>query len=100
MTDKPLRWVPKCINCGKAKNQHQGGTFRCPEGKRTDTGYMKYSNNTYTDMSGKEVTLVVVPGFKVHPGPTPRLRCDNCKKPARYRNSPVGCIVLACECKR
>ena len=41
--DKALRVVPKCLHCGKAKNQHRAVSAECPIGKRTPTGYAAYA---------------------------------------------------------
>ena len=41
--DRALRVVPKCLHCGKAKNQHRAFSGECPVGKRTPTGYAAYA---------------------------------------------------------
>ncbi len=47
--DKALRVVPKCLHCGKGKNQHRAGSAECPIGKRTPTGYAAYGSQRFAD---------------------------------------------------
>ena len=48
MRDKELRFVAKCVHCGKAKNMHRAVTLDCPGGKRTPTGYRRFGPHTFT----------------------------------------------------
>ena len=52
MHDKPLRFVAKCIHCGKAKNMHRAVTLDCPQGKRTPRGYATFGPETYEPEQG------------------------------------------------
>ncbi len=47
MQDNALRFVAKCIHCGKAKNMHRAFTLDCPKGKRTPIGYSTFGPETY-----------------------------------------------------
>lgn len=47
--DKALRFAPKCLHCGKAKNQHRAFTAECPIGKRTPTGYAGYGSQRFAN---------------------------------------------------
>jgi hypothetical protein len=42
MQDKKLRFVVKCVHCGKGKNMHRAFSLDCPTGKRTRTGYTTF----------------------------------------------------------
>ena len=48
MREKALRFVVKCIHCGKAKNMHRAFTLDCPTGKRTRTGYTTFGPEQFT----------------------------------------------------
>ena len=47
MQDKELRFITKCVRCGKAKNQHRAFTLECPKGKRTPIGYRRHGPETF-----------------------------------------------------
>jgi hypothetical protein len=47
--DMPLKNLPKCAHCGRAKNQHRARTLECPEGKRTPTGYSSYKTDRFKE---------------------------------------------------
>lgn len=48
MSDKALRFVARCVHCGKAKNMHRAFTLDCPTGKRTPTGYTTFGPHQFT----------------------------------------------------
>ena len=48
MDDLQLRFIEKCIHCGKAKNMHRASTMDCPNGKRTRTGYTTFGPTQFT----------------------------------------------------
>jgi len=58
--DKPLRFVPKCRRCGRAKNQHRAGTLECPIGTRAPIGYLGFASQRFLapDESESEATPV------------------------------------------
>ena len=47
MKDKALRFVARCVHCGRAKNMHRAFTLDCPNGKRTRIGYSTFGPETY-----------------------------------------------------
>ncbi len=42
MQDMKLRYVARCVHCGKAKNMHRAFTLDCPKGERTRIGYSTF----------------------------------------------------------
>jgi len=47
MQEKKLRFVTRCIHCGKAKNMHRAITLDCPNGKRTRIGYTTFGPDQF-----------------------------------------------------
>jgi hypothetical protein len=58
--EKALRFVAKCIHCGKAKNMHRAFTLDCPKGKRTPIGYSSFGPETY-EAEGGEASFAAGP---------------------------------------
>ena len=50
MREKPFpTFVPRCVHCGRAKNQHRARTLECPEGPRTPTGYLRFAVERFVE---------------------------------------------------
>jgi hypothetical protein len=54
MLDRKLRFVGKCVHCGKAKNMHRAFTLDCPNGKRTPIGYKTFGPQQFTPEDGED----------------------------------------------
>jgi len=37
------------MHCGHAKNQHRAVTLECPKGKRSPTGYLRFSAERFLE---------------------------------------------------
>jgi hypothetical protein len=37
------------MRCGRAKNQHRASTLECPKGRRTPTGYVRFSAERFLE---------------------------------------------------
>ena len=48
MKDQPFRFVVKCAQCGRAKNQHRAVSLECPKGRRTPIGYVEFGPQRFT----------------------------------------------------
>jgi hypothetical protein len=56
LRDKPFRNFARCKHCGKAKNQHRAFTLECPAGKRSPSGYLRFSVQRFLEMRGGQPT--------------------------------------------
>ena len=56
MRDKAFHIVARCARCGRAKNHHRASTLECPEGKRTRSGYLRFSDERFLEASREQQT--------------------------------------------
>ena len=67
MPDKALRYVAKCMHCGKAKNMHRAFSLDCPTGKRTRIGYTTFGPGTFTPAPDPATGSGPAPAFSSPP---------------------------------
>jgi hypothetical protein len=62
MRDKAFQMVARCARCGRGKNQHRASTLECPKGKRTPSGYSRFSHERFLEMSRDPQSDVLLGG--------------------------------------